>query len=157
MLGGYVAGSQALRDILDPAGPTVPVLDLAPAGRRGGLPRGDPRPARTSPSCIERLWANTRRFKAELTRLGFDTGASETPITPVMLGDSATAVRFCDRLFEEGVFAPPVVYPTVALDKARIRTIVTRGPHRRAPRPGARGVRPGRPRARACSPGDDGR
>ncbi len=74
---------------------------------------------------FERLWANTRRFKAELVRLGFDTGASETPITPVMVGDSEAAIRFSDRLFEAGVFATSVVYPTVALDEARLRAIVT--------------------------------
>ena len=73
----------------------------------------------------ERLWTNTRRFKAELKRLGFDTGVSETPITPVMTGDSALAGKFSDRLFQEGIFAQPIVFPTVALDKARIRTIVT--------------------------------
>jgi glycine C-acetyltransferase len=77
------------------------------------------------PELIERLWANTRRFKAELARLGFDTGRSETPITPVILGDSETTIRFSGRLFEEGVFATSVVFPTVALDRARIRTIVT--------------------------------
>ena len=74
---------------------------------------------------IERLWASTRRFKAELERLGFDTGRSETPITPIMLGDSETTIRFSARLFDEGVFATSVVFPTVALDRARIRTIVT--------------------------------
>jgi glycine C-acetyltransferase len=68
---------------------------------------------------------STRRFKAELARLGFDIGRSETPITPVILGDSETTIRFSDRLFEEGVFATSVVFPTVALDRARIRTIVT--------------------------------
>ena len=83
-----------------------------------------PRLKRWRPGCTS-LWANTRRFKAELGRLGFDTGVSETPITPVMMGDSATAGRFSDRLLEEGVFAQPVVFPTVALDKARLRTIVT--------------------------------
>ena len=77
------------------------------------------------PELHERLWANTRRFKAELTKLGFDTGRSETPITPVMMGDPDTAGRFSQRLIEEGVFAQPVVFPTVAIDKARIRTIVT--------------------------------
>ena len=100
------------------------------------------------PELIERLWANTRRFKAELARLGFDTGASETPITPVMMGDPDTAGRFSQRLFEEGVFAQPVVFPTVAMDKARIRTIVTAAHADDAARPGARGVRRGRPRAR---------
>ena len=78
-----------------------------------------------SPALHERLWSNTRRFKAELTRLGFDTGSSETPITPVIVGDSEAAIRFSDRLFESGVFATSVVYPTVALDRARLRTIVT--------------------------------
>jgi glycine C-acetyltransferase len=80
---------------------------------------------RDEPELIERLWANTAYFKGRLGDLGFNTGASETPITPVMMGDSATAVLFSRRLFEEGVFAQAVVYPTVALDKARIRTIVT--------------------------------
>jgi len=77
------------------------------------------------PELIERLWSNTRRFKAELARMGFDTGASETPITPVMVGDSAAAIRFADRLLDEGVWATSVVFPTVALDGARLRTIVT--------------------------------
>jgi glycine C-acetyltransferase len=74
---------------------------------------------------IERLWASTRRFKAELARLGFDIGRSETPITPVIVGESEAAIRFSARLFEEGVFATSVVFPTVALDQARLRTIVT--------------------------------
>ena len=77
------------------------------------------------PELIERLWANTRRFKAELGRLGFDIGTSQTPITPVMLGDPETTIRFSGRLFEEGVFATSVVFPTVAIDRSRIRTIVT--------------------------------
>ena len=80
---------------------------------------------RRSPSCIERLWANTRLFKAGLARLGFDIGVSETPITPVIVGDPERPSASSDRLFEEGVFGTSVVFPTVALDKARIRTIVT--------------------------------
>jgi glycine C-acetyltransferase len=74
---------------------------------------------------LERLWANTGRFKAELGRLGFDTGVSETPITPIIVGEAEAAIRFSDALFEAGVFATSVVYPTVALDGARLRTIVT--------------------------------
>jgi glycine C-acetyltransferase len=77
------------------------------------------------PELQERLWENTRYFKTELKRLGFDTGRSETPITPVMMGDPETAGRFSDRLLAEGVFAQPVVFPTVAIDKSRLRTIVT--------------------------------
>ena len=99
------------------------------------------------PELHERLWANTRRFKAELARLGFDTGTSETPITPVILGDPEPTIRFSNRLFDEGVFGTSVVFPTVALDRARIRTIVTAAHTDEHAGPGARGVRHGRPRA----------
>jgi glycine C-acetyltransferase len=77
------------------------------------------------PERIERLWENTRFFKAGLAGLGFDTGVSETPITPVIVGSSENAGRLSERLMELGVFAQAVVYPTVALDRARIRTIVS--------------------------------
>ena len=100
------------------------------------------------PELQDRLWANTRRFKAELTRLGFDTGHSETPITPVMMGDPDTAGRFADRLIEEGVFAQPVVFPTVAIDKARAAHDRHRRARRRAARHRPLRVRPGGPRAR---------
>ncbi len=124
VLGGYVAGSQDLRDLLTQrARPFLFSTSHPPAVVAACLEAIHV--LEDEPELIERLWANTRRFKAELVRLGFDTGSSETPITPVMMGDSATAARFSDRLFEEGVFAQPIVYPTVALDKARIRTIVT--------------------------------
>ena len=124
VLGGYVAGSQALRDILiQRARPFLFSTSHPPAV--AAACREAIRVLEEEPELIERLWANTARFKGELARLGFDTGVSETPITPVMMGDSATAGRFSDRLLEEGVFAQPVVFPTVALDKARIRTIVT--------------------------------
>ncbi len=124
VLGGYVAGSQDLRDILTQrARPFLFSTSHPPAVAAACLEAIHV--LEDEPELIDRLWANTRRFKAELARLGFDTGVSETPITPVMMGDSATAAAFSDRLFEEGVFAQPIVYPTVALDKARIRTIVT--------------------------------
>jgi glycine C-acetyltransferase len=124
VLGGYVAGSQALRDMLiQRSRPFLFSTSHPPAV--AAACREAIRVLEEEPELIERLWANTRRFKAELARLGFDTGASETPITPVMMGDSAVAGRFSARLFEEGIFAQPVIYPTVALDKARIRTIVT--------------------------------
>jgi len=74
---------------------------------------------------MERLWDNTRFFKEGLSRLGFDTGISESPITPVIAGDSANANTLSDRLFDQGVFAQAIGYPTVARDKARVRTIVT--------------------------------
>ena len=124
VLGGYVAGSQDLRDILiQRARPFLFSTSHPPAV--AAACREAIRVMQDEPDLIERLWSNTRRFKAELKRLGFDTGTSETPITPVMMGDPDTAGRFSQRLFDEGVFAQPVVYPTVAIDKARIRTIVT--------------------------------
>ena len=116
-LGGYVAGSEALREILTQrARPFLFSTSHPPAvvaACREAL-----RVMQDEPELLERLWTNTRRFKAELTRLGFDTGRSETPITPVMMGDPETAMRFSDRLLGEGVFAQPVVFPTVALDQA---------------------------------------
>ncbi len=123
-LGGYVAGSTALREILTQrARPFLFSTSHPPAvvaACREAL-----KVMQEEPELLERLWSNTKRFKGELVRLGFDTGRSETPITPVMMGDPETAMRFSDRLMGEGVFAQPVVFPTVALDQARIRTIVT--------------------------------
>ena len=76
-----------------------------------------------STELVERLWANGNLFKAELTRLGFDTGHSDTPIVPVMLGEAPLAQQFSRRLFEEGVFAMAIGYPTVPQGKARIRVM----------------------------------
>jgi glycine C-acetyltransferase len=124
VLGGYVAGSRDLRDILiQRARPFLFSTSHPPAVAAACLEAI--RVFEEEPELLERLWVNTRRFKAELARLGFDIGRSETPITPVILGDSETTIRFSDRLFDEGVFATSVVFPTVALDRARIRTIVT--------------------------------
>ncbi|HET8784644.1 MAG TPA: glycine C-acetyltransferase [Candidatus Limnocylindrales bacterium] len=123
-LGGYVAGSRALREILTQrARPFLFSTSHPPAVVAAC--REAIKVMQNEPELQDRLWANTRRFKSELGRLGFDTGRSETPITPVMMGDPETAMRFSDQLMGEGVFAQPVVYPTVALDQARIRTIVT--------------------------------
>jgi len=123
-LGGYVAGSLALREILTQRSRPFLFSTSHPPAVVAAC-REAIRVMCDEPELQERLWANTRRFKAELTRLGFDTGHSETPITPVMMGDPDTAGRFGDRLVEEGVFAQPVVFPTVAIDKSRLRTIVT--------------------------------
>ena len=123
-LGGYVAGPTALREVLTQrARPFLFSTSHPPAvvaACREAL-----RVMHDEPELQERLWAGARHFKAELARLGFDTGRSETPITPVMMGDPETAMRFSDRLMAQGVFAQPVVFPTVAADRARIRTIVT--------------------------------
>jgi glycine C-acetyltransferase len=74
---------------------------------------------------VERLWENTKYFKSKLKQLGFDTGNSETPITPIMVGESSLAQRFAEECLGMGVFVLPIVYPMVAKGKARIRTIVT--------------------------------
>jgi len=77
------------------------------------------------PERIEKLWANTRFFKEGLKKLGFNTGMSETPITPVIVGDAALAHEFSRQLFAEGVFAQSLGFPTVPVGKARLRAIVT--------------------------------
>jgi glycine C-acetyltransferase len=80
---------------------------------------------------IKKLWSNTKFFKRKLKKLGFSTGKSETPITPIMVGDAAKAFQFAQELFQEGVFAGAIGYPTVPEGKARLRTIVT-ATHKRA-------------------------
>jgi glycine C-acetyltransferase len=119
-----VAGSRALIDFLTQrARPFLFSTSHPPAVAAGCLAALDL--LETDPTFMERLWANTRFFKAGLTALGYDTGASESPITPVIVGEAATAMAFSDRLFAEGVFAQGIGFPTVARDKARVRTIVT--------------------------------
>ena len=76
------------------------------------------------PQHVKKLWENTRYFKKTMKDLGFDVGNSQTPITPVMVGQSGVAKKLSSRLFEEGVFALPIVFPMVARDKARIRTMM---------------------------------
>lgn len=78
----------------------------------------------SEPQHIQTLWEHTRYFKKIMKELGFDVGNSQTPITPVIVGESGVAKKLSARLFEEGVFALPIVYPMVARDKARIRTIM---------------------------------
>ncbi len=78
-----------------------------------------------STELVDRLWANTRLFKVEMKNLGFDTGKSETPITPVILGENHIAQQFSRRLFENGVFAMPIVFPTVPKGTARIRVMIS--------------------------------
>jgi len=76
------------------------------------------------PEHVRRLWEHTRRFKKAMADLGFDIGHSETPITPVIVGESSVAKRLSQKLFDLGVFALPIVFPMVAKDRARIRTIM---------------------------------
>jgi glycine C-acetyltransferase len=124
VLGGYVAGPATLRTVLEhKARPFLFSTSHPPAVAAACLAAIDV--LESEPELIERLWDNARYFKAGLQRLGFDTGASETPITPVIVGAGALAHRLSDRLFEEGVFAMGIGFPTVPEDRSRVRTIVT--------------------------------
>ena len=124
VLGGYVAGTTALREVLiHRARPFLFSTSAPPAVAAACLAAIDV--LETEPELLERLWQNTRFFKAGLARLGFDIGQSETPITPVIAGSGALAMKLSDRLFEEGVFAQAIGFPTVPDDRSRVRTIVT--------------------------------
>ncbi len=123
-LGGYVAGNRNLVEFLyHRARPFLFSTSHPPAVAAACIAALDV--LLEEPEIMERLWDNTRMFKAGLVRLGFNTGISESPITPVLAGDSARANLLSDRLFAEGVFAQAIGYPTVARDKARVRAIVT--------------------------------
>jgi glycine C-acetyltransferase len=123
-LGGYVAGTQALIEFLyHRARPFLFSTSHPPAVAAACIAAVDV--LLEEPEIIDRLWENTRFFKSGLEALGFNTGVSESPITPVITGDGAVAMKLSDRLFQEGVFAQGIAFPTVAKDKARVRTIVT--------------------------------
>jgi glycine C-acetyltransferase len=123
-LGGYVAGSRSLIEFLQHrARPFLFSTSHPPSVVATCMAAIDL--LLDEPQIIDRLWDNTRFFKAGLGALGFDTGISESPITPVIVGDGALAMKLSDRLFDEGVFAQGIAFPTVARDAARVRTIVT--------------------------------
>jgi glycine C-acetyltransferase len=124
VLGGYVCGSRALIEYLyHRARPFLFSTSHPPAVAASCLAAFDV--LESEPERIDRLWENTRYFKQGLTAAGFDTGESETPITPVMIGEAAKAHEFSRALFDEGVLATGIGYPTVPEGKARVRTIVT--------------------------------
>jgi glycine C-acetyltransferase len=124
VVGGYVAGAASLREVLiHRARPFLFSTSHPPGVAAACLAAIDV--LEEEPERIERLWANAHRFKDGLRRLGFDTGRSETPITPVIAGGGALAMKLSDRLFEEGVFAQGIGFPTVPEAKSRVRTIVT--------------------------------
>jgi glycine C-acetyltransferase len=124
VLGGYVAGSRALIDYLyHRARPFLFSTAHPPSVAASCLAALDV--LEEEPELIDRLWNNARAFKAGLSALGFDTGATESPIIPVMVGDGPLAMALSDQLFDEGVFAVGIAHPTVPRGKARVRTIVT--------------------------------
>jgi glycine C-acetyltransferase len=123
-LGGYVACSSGLRELLiHRARPFLFSTSHPPSVTAACMAGIDV--LLSEPQLIDRLWENTRYFKAALQRLGLNTGASESPITPVIAGEGRKAMRLSDRLFQEGVFAQGIGFPTVPDPKSRVRTIVT--------------------------------
>jgi len=124
VVGGVVAGRQVIADWLRQRGrpflfsSAMTVPDVAACLAAIDV-------LEESTELVERLWENTRYFKREMTALGFDTGASSTPITPIMLGEAPLAQAFSQRLFNEGVFAMAIGFPTVPQGKARIRVMIS--------------------------------
>jgi glycine C-acetyltransferase len=124
VLGGYVCGSRDLIEFLyHRARPFLFSTSHPPAVAAACLAAFDV--LEEEPERMRNLWDNTTYFKQGLTAAGFDTGRSETPITPVMVGDAKTAHQLSGALFEEGVLATGIGFPTVPEGKARVRTIVT--------------------------------
>jgi glycine C-acetyltransferase len=123
-LGGYVCGSRDFIDYLyQRARPFLFSTSHPPAVAASCIAAFEL--LEQEPERIENLWSNTRYFKEALKAAGFDTGVSETPITPIMIGDAAKAHAYSRAIFEEGVFATGIGFPTVPRGKARVRTIVT--------------------------------
>ncbi|MDA4131336.1 MAG: aminotransferase class I/II-fold pyridoxal phosphate-dependent enzyme [Thaumarchaeota archaeon] len=124
-VGGYVAGSVALREYLfQKARPFVFATGhLAPPSAAAAL--AAIKVLHDEPYLLEQLWKNARRFRDGLKSLGFNTGQSETPIIPVMVGDAGLATELRNMLVERKIFVQAFVYPVVASDKARLRTIVS--------------------------------
>ena len=125
-MGGYVCGSRDLIDYLylrarpflfSTSHPPATAAACAAAFTLLDSPEGE--------KLVKKLWANTKYFKKELKKRGFQFKTSETPIVPIHVGDAAKAFEFSRKLFDAGVFAPAVGYPTVAEGKARLRTIVS--------------------------------
>jgi glycine C-acetyltransferase len=131
-VGGYVCGSRDLIDFLQQrARPFLFSTSHPPAVTATCQSAFALLDSEAGDKLIKKLWANTKFFKRRLKKLGFNTGKSETPITPIMVGDAAKAFQFSQELFDEGVFAGAIGFPTVPEGKARLRTIVT-ATHKRA-------------------------
>jgi glycine C-acetyltransferase len=124
VVGGYIACSERLRKLMiHRARPLLFSTSHPPSVAASCIAAIDV--LLDEPQLIDKLWENAKYFKDGLNKLGFNTGHSETPITPVIVGQGALAMKLSDRLFQEGVFAQGIGYPTVPEAKSRVRTIVT--------------------------------
>jgi len=125
-IGGYVASSKSLRDyMVCTARPFLFSSSHPPSVTATCLAALDV--LENEPQHVKKLWENAAMLKEGLRKAGFDTGLSETPITPIMVGDTKKATEFSNRLFDEGVFALAINFPTVPRGKERLRTIVSAG------------------------------
>jgi len=128
VMGGYVCGSRDLIDFLYlRARPFLFSTSHTPATAAACMAAFTVLDSPEGEKLVKKLWKNTKTFKRELKKRGFQFKVSETPIVPIHVGDAAKAFEFSQKLFEAGVFAPAVGYPTVAEGKARLRAIVSAG------------------------------
>lgn len=124
VMGGYITGPLVLIDYLKQKGrPFLFSTGLTPADTAASIAAVDV--LAKSDELVRKLWDNAAYFQNKLTDAGFDIGKTETPITPVMLGDEKTASTFSRKLFDKGVFAQSISYPTVPRGKARIRCMLS--------------------------------
>ncbi len=123
-MGGYIAGTRTLKKYLLNKSRTWLLTGSHPPATVGAS-IASLELLESSDKLVKRLWRNTKSFKKRLKELGFDTGMSQTPITPIMTYDEDKAAQMSRRLFEEGVYALPIVFPMVAKGKARIRTMMS--------------------------------
>jgi len=128
-MGGYVAGTNDLRSYLIQRARSFLFSTSHPPATVAAISTAID-VVLEQPKLFDRLWGNTKYFRKKLQKLGFNTGNSQTPIIPVITGESSVAQQLSTKLFEKGVYINPIVYPMVAMDKARVRNIVTAG-HKR--------------------------
>lgn len=126
VIGGYVAGSKTMQEWLNHRGRPILFSTSLPPAAVGGIIEAL-KMLMESSEYTEKLWNNAKYFKEKLGVLGFDTGHSETPITPVIIGEEAKTMDFSKKLFELGVFVSPIVFPTVPKGTGRVRCMVTAG------------------------------
>lgn len=126
VIGGYVAGSKTMQEWLNHRGRPILFSTALPPAAVGAIIEAIKMLMETT-EYTDRLWKNARYFKEKLGQLGFNTGNSETPITPVIIGDEAKTMEFSRKLFENGVFVSGIVYPTVPKGTGRVRCMVTAG------------------------------
>lgn len=126
VIGGYVAGSKVMKEWLSHRGRPLLFSTSLPPAAVGAIDEAV-NMLMDSSEYTDRLWSNARFFKEKLGKLGYNTGESETPITPVIIGDEAKTMEFSKKLFENGVFASAIVFPTVPKGTGRVRCMVTAG------------------------------